>query len=93
MASMLICEMAAYYRTCGITLIEARERMYKKYGVTISRMGCRANLSPWFERGGMFPADEDDKPIYEGRFNLGAISLHFPMIVAKAKQENKDFRG
>ena len=32
-ASMLICEMAAYYRTCGITLIEARERMYKKYGV------------------------------------------------------------
>lgn len=65
--------------------------MYKKYGKTISRMGCRANLSPWFERGGMFPADDDDKPVYEGRFNLGAISLHFPMIVAKAKQENKDF--
>lgn len=65
--------------------------MYKKYGATISRMGCRANLSPWYERGGMFPADEDDKPVYEGRFNLGAISLHFPMIVAKAKQENKDF--
>ena len=39
----------------------------------------------------MFPADENDKPIYEGRCNLGAISLHFPMIVAKAKQENKDF--
>ena len=65
--------------------------MYKKYGVTISRMGCRANLSPWYERGGMSPADENDKPIYEGRFNLGAISLHFPMIVAKAQQENKDF--
>lgn len=65
--------------------------IYKKYGVTISRMGCRANLSPWYERGGMFPADENDKPIYEGRCNLGAISLHFPMIVAKAKQENKDF--
>lgn len=65
--------------------------MYKKYGATISRMGCRANLSPWYERGGMFPVDENDKPVYEGRFNLGAISLHFPMIVAKAKQENKDF--
>lgn len=65
--------------------------MYKKYGTTISRMGCRANLSPWYERGGMFPADADDKPVYEGRFNLGAISLHFPMIVAKAQQENKDF--
>lgn len=65
--------------------------IYKKYGMTISRMGCRANLSPWYERGGMFPVDENDKPIYEGRFNLGAISLHFPMIVAKAKQEEKDF--
>ncbi len=32
-ASMLICEMAAYYRTKGISLIEAREKMYKKYGV------------------------------------------------------------
>ncbi len=32
-ASMLICEMAAYYRTCGISLIQARENMYKKYGV------------------------------------------------------------
>ena len=65
--------------------------MYKKYDITISRMGCRANLSPWYEKGGMFPADENDKPVYEGRFNLGAISLHFPMIVAKAKQEEKDF--
>lgn len=65
--------------------------IYKKYGVTISRMGCRANLSPWWKRGGMYQADENDKPIYEGRFNLGAISLHFPMIVAKAQQENKDF--
>lgn len=65
--------------------------IYKKYGVTISRMGCRANLSPWYEHGGMYPVDDQDKPIYEGRFNLGAISLHFPMIVAKAQQENKDF--
>ncbi len=32
-ASMLICEMAAYYRTKGISMIQARENMYKKYGV------------------------------------------------------------
>ena len=32
-ASMLICEMAAFYRTKGITLLQARENMYKKYGV------------------------------------------------------------
>lgn len=52
---------------------------------------CRATLSPWYVRGGMEPADENDYPVYEGRFNMGAISLHFPMIVAKAKQENRDF--
>lgn len=31
-ASMLICEMAAFYRTKGISLLQARENMYKKYG-------------------------------------------------------------
>ena len=31
-ASMLICEMAAFYRTKGISLLEAREAMYKQYG-------------------------------------------------------------
>ena len=65
--------------------------MYKKYGRVISPMGCRAFLSPWFERGGMEPADENDKPIFVGRFNIGAISLHLPMIYAKAKKESKDF--
>ncbi len=65
--------------------------MYKKYGRVVSPMGCRAFLSPWFERGGMKPADEEDKPIFVGRFNIGAVSLHLPMIYAKAKQEGKDF--
>ena len=31
-ASMLICEMAAFYRTKGISLLQAREEMYKQYG-------------------------------------------------------------
>ena len=65
--------------------------MYKKYGKVVSLMGCRASLSPWFVRGGMTPADDDDYPVFEGRWNLGAISLHLPMILAKARQENKDF--
>ena len=30
--SMLICEMAAFYRTKGISLLQAREDMYKQYG-------------------------------------------------------------
>ncbi|MBR0088949.1 MAG: anaerobic ribonucleoside-triphosphate reductase, partial [Clostridia bacterium] len=65
--------------------------MYKKYGEIISPMGCRAFLSPYYERGGMNPADENDKPVFVGRFNIGVVSLHLPMIYAKAKQENKDF--
>ena len=31
-ASMLICEMAAFYRTKGISLVQARAEMYKEYG-------------------------------------------------------------
>ncbi len=65
--------------------------MYKQYGKIVSPMGCRAFLSPWYERGGMNPADKDDKPVFVGRFNIGAVSLHLPMILAKARQESKDF--
>ncbi len=65
--------------------------MYKKYGKVVSPMGCRAFLSPWYEKGGMHPADENDKPIFEGRCNLGVVSLHLPMILAKARQESKNF--
>ncbi len=65
--------------------------MYKQYGAIISPMGCRAFLSPWYERGGMNPADENDKPVFVGRFNIGAVSLHLPMIYAKAKHESRDF--
>ncbi len=65
--------------------------MYKKYGKIISPMGCRAFLSPWYERGGMNPADEEDQPVFVGRFNIGAISLHLPMILAKSRQESRDF--
>ena len=65
--------------------------MYKKYGKVVSPMGCRAFLSPWYEKGGIHPIDENDKPIFEGRFNLGVVSLHLPMILAKARRESKDF--
>lgn len=65
--------------------------MYKKYGRIVSPMGCRAFLSPWYEKGWMEPADKNDKPVFIGRFNIGAISLHLPMILAKAREEQKDF--
>ena len=65
--------------------------MYKQYGKVISPMGCRAFLSPWYERGGMYPADDKDVPVFVGRFNIGAVSLHLPMILAKARAESTDF--
>ncbi len=65
--------------------------MYKKYGEIISPMGCRAFLSPWYKEGGLKPADEHDTPVFIGRFNIGAVSLHLPMILAKARQESRDF--
>ena len=65
--------------------------IYKRYGKVISPMGCRAFLSPWFARGGMQPADDADEPVFVGRFNIGAVSLHLPMIYAKAKKESRDF--
>lgn len=65
--------------------------IYKKYKKVISPMGCRAFLSPWYERGGMNPADENDSPVFVGRFNIGAVSLHLPMILAKARKESRDF--
>ncbi len=56
--------------------------MYKKHGVIITKMGCRATLSPDFD-------DEGNFLLY--RCNLGVISLNLPMIYQKAKVENKNF--
>lgn len=57
----------------------------------ISPMGCRAYLSPYYERGGFQPADKDDKLVFTGRWNGGAISMNPPMILRKAQVEGKDF--
>lgn len=65
--------------------------MYKTYHKVISPMGCRAFLSPYWEKGGQNKAGDDDVPVFQGRFNIGAISLHLPMIVAKSREENRSF--
>lgn len=65
--------------------------MYQKYGLIISPMGCRAFLSPWYERGGITPADENDVPVFIGRFNIGVFSLNLPMILAKSRREEIPF--
>ena len=65
--------------------------MYKTYHKVISPMGCRAFLSPYWEKGGQDKAGDDDVPVFQGRFNIGAISLHLPMILAKSREENQTF--
>ena len=57
----------------------------------VSPMGCRAYLSPLYESGNLSPVDENDRPVFTGRFNGGAISLNLPMILRKAQVEGKDF--
>ena len=65
--------------------------MYKKYGRVVSLMGCRASLSPYYERGGLHQEDENDYPVFVGRFNIGAVSLHLPLIYQEAKVTGQDF--
>jgi ribonucleoside-triphosphate reductase len=75
--------------------------IYKKYGLVISPMGCRAFLSAYYEIGKLladntrdhfFPAEDmDDKPYFVGRFNGGAISLHLPLIYLTSRVTGQDF--
>ena len=65
--------------------------MYKKYRKVVSPMGCRAFLSPWWEKGGMYQYDETDSPVFVGRFNIGVVSLNLPLIYLRAQNESKDF--
>lgn len=67
--------------------------IYDKYGLAISPMGCRAYLSPYYERGGMTPADENDRPVFIGRANCGAVTLNTVRYAIMAeKDENKYFQ-
>lgn len=52
---------------------------------------CRAFLSLYFKNGGFKPLDDNDEPVFIGRFNIGVVSLHLPMIYQKSQVENKNF--
>lgn len=67
--------------------------IYKRYKKVVSPMGCRAFLSPWYEKGGMYPLDEADEPIFVGRFNIGVVSLNLPMIYQKSLMTGSAFMG
>ena len=48
------------------------KKMRENYGYVFSPMGCRSFLSPWF--------DENGNVKFEGRFNMGVVSLNLPQI-------------
>ena len=52
-------------------------------GTVLYPMGCRAFLSPWF--------DKDGKETYEGRFNIGATTINLPRIAIKNKGDEAGF--
>ena len=65
--------------------------IFDKYGLAISPMGCRAYLSPWYVRGGMYPADENDVPVFDGRANCGAITLNTVRYALEARGDEKKY--
>lgn len=53
---------------------------YLKHGTIISPMGCRAFLSHWDD-------PETNKAVTVGRCNIGAVSLHIPLLIKIAQKE------
>lgn len=52
-------------------------------GTVVYPMGCRAYLSPWF--------DKDGNETYAGRFNMGAITINLPRIAIKNQKDEVGF--
>lgn len=57
--------------------------MYSKYQRVVSPMGCRAFLSPWY--------GEDNKPVFIGRANCGAVSLNLPKYALQSEGDINKF--
>ncbi|MBC2856925.1 anaerobic ribonucleoside-triphosphate reductase [Cetobacterium sp. 2A] len=62
-------------------LFVTKEQLEKE--TVVYPMGCRAFLSPWF--------DKDGKETYSGRFNIGATSINLPRIALKHKGDEEGF--
>lgn len=60
-------------------------KLMRKYyeGNVFSPMGCRSFLAPW--------KDEDGKHVFDGRFNMGVVSLNLPQIGILAKGNMEKF--
>jgi len=56
--------------------------IYERSGQAVIAMGCRAYLSPYEYEG---------KEIYNGRFNIGAVSLNLPKMAIEANGNKSKF--
>lgn len=57
---------------------------HKREGKWVSPMGCRAYLSNYRD-------PVSNELVFEGRFNIGAVSLNLPMIYREAQLNDQDF--
>ena len=63
--------------------ISAKEMRKIHEGNVYSPMGCRSFLGEWLDKDGYFK--------YEGRFNIGVISINLPQIAILAKGDKDKF--
>lgn len=63
--------------------ISAKKMRELYEGNVFSPMGCRSKLSVWY--------DENGKPKFEGRFNMGVVSLNLPQIALLSKGDEELF--
>lgn len=83
-----------YYYLTELAAQCTAKRMYPDYisakkmkeiyeGNVYSPMGCRAFLSPW--------KNEQGEYVFDGRFNMGVVSLNLPQIALLADGDEKKF--
>lgn len=83
-----------YYYLTELAAKCTAKRMYPDYisakkmkelyeGNVFSPMGCRSFLSPWKNKDGEYQ--------FEGRFNIGVVSLNLPQIAILAGQSEEKF--
>ena len=83
-----------YYYLTELAAKCTAKRMYPDYisakkmreiyeGNVFSPMGCRSFLSPW--------KDKDGKYVWDGRFNMGVVSINLPQIGILARGDEDKF--
>ena len=83
-----------YYYLTELAAKCTAKRMYPDYisakkmreiyeGNVFSPMGCRSFLSPWKDKNGKY--------VWDGRFNMGVVSINLPQIGILARGDEKKF--